>query len=180
LLLDAGSGISHATAGVALIGTGSGSESDLEDAIERLRPGEDICRHRHGSRGHGRDHVLPAFISGSLTLSAWAKCVRWARRCGRSVFDTGRAQGAEVGGASCSAVTTARYRAIAAATTPYASARKSSVPAKSANTASNHPSPGPKKSTKSARHYPSPISGLTRSGPATTFGRSARHRSPRG
>ena len=60
--------VPHATAGVALIETGSGSESDLGDAIERLLPREDIYRHRHGSRGHGRDHVLPAFVSPSLTL----------------------------------------------------------------------------------------------------------------
>lgn len=60
--------VPHATAGVALIETGSGSESDLQDAIDRLLPREDIYRHRHGSRGHGRDHVLPAFISPSLTL----------------------------------------------------------------------------------------------------------------
>ena len=58
----------HATAGVALIETGSGSESDLEEAIDRLLPRDDIYRHRHGSRGHGRDHVLPAFISPSLTV----------------------------------------------------------------------------------------------------------------
>ena len=69
-LVDAGSGIPHATAGVALIGTGSGSESDLEDAIERLRPGEDICRHRHGGRGHGRARVLPAFTSPVTLLVA--------------------------------------------------------------------------------------------------------------
>ena len=60
--------VPHATAGVALIETGSGSESDLGDAIDRLLPGENIYRHRHGSRGHGRDHVLPAFISPALTL----------------------------------------------------------------------------------------------------------------
>ncbi len=60
--------VPHATAGVALMETGSGSESDLEDAIGRLLPREDIYRHRHGSRGHGRDHVLPAFVSPSLTL----------------------------------------------------------------------------------------------------------------
>jgi secondary thiamine-phosphate synthase enzyme len=60
--------IPHATAGVALIETGSGSESDLEDAIDRLLPREDMYRHRHGSHGHGRDHVLPAFVSPSLTL----------------------------------------------------------------------------------------------------------------
>jgi secondary thiamine-phosphate synthase enzyme len=62
--------VPHATAGLALIETGSGSESDLEDAIDRLLPREDIYRHQHGSRGHGRDHVLPAFISPSLTLPA--------------------------------------------------------------------------------------------------------------
>ena len=60
--------VPHATAGVAVIETGSGSEPDLEDAIDRLLPLEDIYQHRHGSRGHGRDHVLPAFISPSLTL----------------------------------------------------------------------------------------------------------------
>ena len=60
--------VPHATAGVAVIETGSGSEPDLEDAIDRLLPREDIYQHRHGRRGHGRDHVLPAFISPSLTL----------------------------------------------------------------------------------------------------------------
>jgi secondary thiamine-phosphate synthase enzyme len=60
--------VPHATAGVAVIETGSGSEPDLEVAIDRLLPREDIYQHRHGSRGHGRDHVLPAFISPSLTL----------------------------------------------------------------------------------------------------------------
>jgi secondary thiamine-phosphate synthase enzyme len=60
--------VPHATAGVALIETGSGSEPDLAGAIDRLLPEQDIYRHRHGSLGHGRDHVLPAFISPSLTI----------------------------------------------------------------------------------------------------------------
>ena len=60
--------IPHATAGVALIETGSGSESDLKDAVDRLLPRDDIYRHRHGSTGHGRDHLLPAFVSPSLTV----------------------------------------------------------------------------------------------------------------
>jgi secondary thiamine-phosphate synthase enzyme len=60
--------VPHTTAGVALIETGSGSESDLQDAIARVLPRDDVYRHRHGSRGHGRDHVLPAFVSPSLTL----------------------------------------------------------------------------------------------------------------
>lgn len=60
--------VPHATAGVALIETGSGSESDLADALERLLPVADIYRHRHGSTGHGRDHVLPAFVSPSIVV----------------------------------------------------------------------------------------------------------------
>lgn len=60
--------VPHATAGVALIETGSGTEPDLEAALERLLPTEDIYRHRHGSPGHGRDHVLPAVVSPSVTV----------------------------------------------------------------------------------------------------------------
>lgn len=60
--------VPHATAGVALIETGSGSESDLGEALERLLPTTDIYRHRHGSTGHGRDHVLPAFVASSITV----------------------------------------------------------------------------------------------------------------
>ena len=60
--------VPHATAGVALMETGSGSESDLADAIDRLLPPDETYRHRHGSLGHGRDHILPAFISPSLSV----------------------------------------------------------------------------------------------------------------
>ena len=60
--------VAHATAGAALIETGAGTEADLEAAIERLLPRDDRYGHRHGSAGHGGDHVLPAFISPSLTL----------------------------------------------------------------------------------------------------------------
>lgn len=60
--------VPHATAGVALVETGSGTEQDLADALERLLPTQDIYRHRHGSLGHGRDHVLPAVVAPSLTL----------------------------------------------------------------------------------------------------------------
>ena len=60
--------VPHATAGVALIETGSGSEADLAGAIDRLLPPDDVYRHRHGSRGHGRDHVLPAFVAPALTV----------------------------------------------------------------------------------------------------------------
>jgi secondary thiamine-phosphate synthase enzyme len=60
--------VPHATAGVALMETGSGSEGDLAEALDRMLPPDDRYGHRHGSRGHGRDHVLPAFVSPSLTL----------------------------------------------------------------------------------------------------------------
>jgi secondary thiamine-phosphate synthase enzyme len=58
----------HATAGIALIETGSGTESDLEDALDRLLPREDIYSHSHGSPGHGADHVIPAFVAPSITI----------------------------------------------------------------------------------------------------------------
>ncbi|MDX6644834.1 MAG: hypothetical protein QOK40_561 [Miltoncostaeaceae bacterium] len=58
----------HATAGLALIETGSGSEADLEELLERLVPRDDRYRHRHGSPGHGADHLLPAIVSPSLVL----------------------------------------------------------------------------------------------------------------
>lgn len=60
--------VPHATAGVALMETGSGSEADLADAIERLLPRRDVYAHRHGSAGHGGDHLLPVFVSPSLSI----------------------------------------------------------------------------------------------------------------
>ena len=60
----------HATAGLALMETGSGSEEDLDEALDRLLPRDDRYAHRHGSVGHGADHLLPAFVSPSLTLPA--------------------------------------------------------------------------------------------------------------
>ena len=60
--------VPHATAGVALIETGSGTEPDLADAVDRVLPREDVYRHRHGSTGHGRDHVLPALIAPSVSV----------------------------------------------------------------------------------------------------------------
>jgi secondary thiamine-phosphate synthase enzyme len=58
----------HATAGLALMETGSGSEADLVAALERLLPRDGRYRHAHGSHGHGADHVLPALVSPSLTV----------------------------------------------------------------------------------------------------------------
>jgi secondary thiamine-phosphate synthase enzyme len=58
----------HATAGVALMETGSGSEADLVRALERLLPRDDSYAHQHGSRGHGADHLLPVLVSPSVTI----------------------------------------------------------------------------------------------------------------
>jgi secondary thiamine-phosphate synthase enzyme len=61
--------VPHATAGVAVIEVGAGSDRDLLIALdEMLPPVEGKWSHRHGSPGHGRDHVLPAFVSPSLTI----------------------------------------------------------------------------------------------------------------
>ncbi len=60
--------VPHATAGVAVIETGAGSDEDLLDALERLLPRDDRYRHAHGSPGHGADHVLPGLVSPSVTV----------------------------------------------------------------------------------------------------------------
>jgi secondary thiamine-phosphate synthase enzyme len=58
----------HATAGLALMEIGSGSEMDLDDLLERLLPRDDRYAHHHGSRGHGGDHLLPVLVAPSLAL----------------------------------------------------------------------------------------------------------------
>ncbi|MGD0321185.1 MAG: secondary thiamine-phosphate synthase enzyme YjbQ [Acidimicrobiales bacterium] len=58
----------HATAGVALMETGSGSEEDLVAALGRLLPRDEHYLHRHGARGHGADHLLPVLVSPSVVL----------------------------------------------------------------------------------------------------------------
>jgi secondary thiamine-phosphate synthase enzyme len=60
--------VPHATCGIVVMETGSGSEEDLLEALERLLPRDDRYRHRHGSAGHGADHLLPALVSPSLTI----------------------------------------------------------------------------------------------------------------
>ena len=60
--------VPHATAGVALMELGSGSEDDLDELLGRVMPRDDRYRHRHGARGHGADHLLPALVSPSLVL----------------------------------------------------------------------------------------------------------------
>jgi secondary thiamine-phosphate synthase enzyme len=72
--------VPHATAGIAILETGAGSDTDLLAVLEELLPRDFKWRHRHGSPGHGRDHVLPALIppfaslpvlDGRLTLGTW-------------------------------------------------------------------------------------------------------------
>lgn len=58
----------HATAGVALMELGAGSEPDLAELLGRLLPRDDRYRHHHGSPGHGADHLLPVLVSPSLTI----------------------------------------------------------------------------------------------------------------
>lgn len=59
----------HATAGLALMETGSRSERDLDDTLDRLLPRDDRYAHSHGSTGHGADHLVPVFVAPSLTLT---------------------------------------------------------------------------------------------------------------
>jgi secondary thiamine-phosphate synthase enzyme len=72
--------VPHATAGIAVIEIGSGSDDDLLSALESLLPADDRWLHAHGSRGHGRSHVMPAFVppyatipvlGGQLALGTW-------------------------------------------------------------------------------------------------------------
>jgi secondary thiamine-phosphate synthase enzyme len=76
--------VPHATAGLAVMETGAGSEGDLEEAVERLLPRDERYAHRHGSEGHGADHLLPALIApflvlpvedGRLSLGTWQRVV---------------------------------------------------------------------------------------------------------
>lgn len=60
--------VPHATAGVAVLETGAGSDDDLLGLLDDLLPADDRWRHRHGSPGHGRDHVLPALVAPSVVL----------------------------------------------------------------------------------------------------------------
>ena len=60
--------VPHATAGLAILETGAGSDDDLLTILDDLLPRDGRWQHRHGSPGHGRDHVLPAFIAPSITV----------------------------------------------------------------------------------------------------------------
>jgi len=76
--------VPHATAGLAVIETGAGSDTDLLAVLADVLPADDRWRHAHGSRGHGRSHVLPAFLApytvlpvvgGSIAFGTWQSVV---------------------------------------------------------------------------------------------------------
>ena len=76
--------VPHATAGVAILETGAGSDTDLLAVLEDLLPRDFGWRHRHGSPGHGRDHVLPALIPPYATipvLDGWLALGTWQSIC---------------------------------------------------------------------------------------------------
>lgn len=75
--------VPHATAGVAVLETGAGSDEDLIAALHTLLPADDRWQHRHGSPGHGRDHVLPAIVPPHATLPVIGGGWNWGRgsRC---------------------------------------------------------------------------------------------------
>ena len=76
--------VPHATAGLAVIETGAGSDDDLLATLRDLLPADDRWRHRHGSAGHGRDHVLPAIVAPSMmvpVLSGQAALGTWQSVC---------------------------------------------------------------------------------------------------
>jgi len=60
--------VSHATAGLVIIELGAGSEEAAMATLDRLLPRDDRWRHRHGSAGHGADHVLPIVVAPTLTV----------------------------------------------------------------------------------------------------------------
>lgn len=64
--------VPHATAGIAILETGAGSDTDLLEVLDELLPRDGRWQHRHGSAGHGRDHVVPAFIAPSATVPVLA------------------------------------------------------------------------------------------------------------
>jgi secondary thiamine-phosphate synthase enzyme len=72
--------VPHATCGLVIMEVGAGSDQDYAEALDRVLPRDDRWRHRHGSPGHGADHVVPAFappsigvpvVAGQLTLGTW-------------------------------------------------------------------------------------------------------------
>ncbi len=82
--------VPHATAGVAIFETGSGTEGDLSTVLDELLPRDRNYVHSHGSPGHGADHVLPAFISPSVTIPVVEGSLQLGRWQSVVLVDTNR------------------------------------------------------------------------------------------
>ncbi len=80
--------VPHATAGLAVLETGAGSDRDLLAALRDLLPADDRWSHRHGSPGHGRDHVLPALIAPSMSVPVLAGRPAWGTWQSLCLIDT--------------------------------------------------------------------------------------------
>jgi secondary thiamine-phosphate synthase enzyme len=80
--------VPHATAGLAVIETGAGSDEDLLAALRNLLPADHQWRHRHGSPGHGRDHVLPALVAPSMSVPVLSGEPAWGTWQSLCVVDT--------------------------------------------------------------------------------------------
>lgn len=80
--------VPHATAGLVVIETGAGSDGDLLEALRGLLPADDRWAHRHGSPGHGRDHVLPALLAPSMSVPVLAGRPAWGTWQSLCLVDT--------------------------------------------------------------------------------------------
>jgi secondary thiamine-phosphate synthase enzyme len=80
--------VPHATAGLVVIETGAGSDEDLLTALRSLLPADDRWQHRHGSPGHGRDHVLPALLAPSMSVPVLAGRPAWGTWQSLCLVDT--------------------------------------------------------------------------------------------
>lgn len=80
--------VPHATAGLAVLETGAGSDRDLLTALRDLLPADDRWTHRHGSPGHGRDHVLPALIAPSMSVPVLGGRPAWGTWQSLCLVDT--------------------------------------------------------------------------------------------
>src|SRR3546814_19884252 len=87
--------VPHATAGLAILETGAGSDDDLLTALVDLLPAADRWKHRHGSRGQGRSHVMPALIPPYASVPVLEAPLAWGLSEGRGVGKQGVRTGSQ-------------------------------------------------------------------------------------